>query len=87
MEAGALATSLRSAGATVAELGPVDEPGALAFAQAWRYDAAVVVGRKDARAVRASDRSTMKVNLHSEGALEGLLAWARAGRTPTREDG
>jgi ATP phosphoribosyltransferase regulatory subunit len=87
VEAGTLAAALRSAGATVAELGAIDEPRALAFAEAWRYDAAVVVGRKDARAVRASDRIPMKVNLHSEGALEGLLAWARAGRTPTREDG
>jgi ATP phosphoribosyltransferase regulatory subunit len=85
-EAGWLAAALRDLGAHVAEIGPRAEAKALAFAQAWGYDAALVANRSGVRARRMIDRDTMRITPDTAGQLEQMLAWVGAGRTNARED-
>ena len=73
-----LAETLRAAGLVVATL-PLyeDVKSCLAFAQAWGYDAVLVLERKRARLVRTSDAGERTVSVQNPGSIAALQSWAQ----------
>ena len=73
-----LAETLRAVGMVVATL-PLyeDVKSCLAFAQAWGYDAVLVLERKRARLVRTSDAGERTVSVQNPGSIAALQSWAQ----------
>jgi len=73
-----LAETLRSAGMVVATL-PLyeDVQSCLAFAQAWGYDAVLVLERKRARLVRTRDAAERTVSVQEPASIAALQSWAQ----------
>lgn len=70
-----LARHCRTHGIAIATLPDSKPKACLAFARAWRYDGALVIGRSSVRALRASDGARRTWSTQREPALDELLIW------------
>ncbi len=69
-----LAAELRERGVCVAHIGVKDLAGALAFAHAWRYDAALVFGRGKVRVERTEDGARRGIGPDAVDTLVAFIA-------------
>ena len=75
---GQVAMALRDRGVAAALLPEADEAGALAFARAWGYDAALVVAPRGRRAWRVSDGAERALGpALATDEIDALVTWAR----------